>query len=87
MLIEEQQWYYLIHSWGYKEVHTFFKSISLKLNLTLRLKFNLTYFKATAQNFRHYAMETTPKLPFLNFIIMQLKMQRKYYNNELVNYN
>ena len=35
MLVEEQQWYYLTHSWeGIKGAHTFLKSISLKMNIT-----------------------------------------------------
>ena len=38
---EEQQKYYLAHSWEYKRYHTFPKIISLKVNLITQLKFEL----------------------------------------------
>ena len=34
ILLEEQLWYYLTHSWEDKGVHTFPKSISLKVIVT-----------------------------------------------------
>ena len=33
ILLEEQQWYYLTHSWQNKGVHTFPKGICLKVNV------------------------------------------------------
>ena len=41
MLVEEQQWYYLIHSWEDKVIYTFSKSISPKVNEIARLEFEL----------------------------------------------
>ena len=39
ILLEEQQWYYLTHSWEDKGVHTFLKSICLRVNVIARLSF------------------------------------------------
>ena len=39
-------------------IHTFPKSISLKVNIAARLEFKLTFFHGTVQYFSHYAMET-----------------------------
>ena len=41
--IEEQQWYYLTHSWEDKGVHTFPKGIRRKVNVIARLDIELDY--------------------------------------------
>ena len=41
-----------------KEVHTFPKGISLKVNVIARLEFELTYYNSTVLRFNHYAMRT-----------------------------
>ena len=38
ILLEEQQWYYLTHSWEDKGVHTFPKGICLKVNVIAQLE-------------------------------------------------
>ena len=38
-----------------KAIHTFPKVISPKVNIMVRLEFELTYFKATVQYISHYA--------------------------------
>ena len=42
IIIEEQQWYYLTHSWEDKGVYTFPKGICPKVNVIARLQFELT---------------------------------------------
>ena len=42
IFVEEQQWYYLTNSWEDKEVHTFSKGISPKVNVIAWLEFKLT---------------------------------------------
>ena len=46
MLKPSQQWYYLTHSWGDKEVYNISKSISMKENAIAWLDFKPAYFKA-----------------------------------------
>ena len=58
ILIEEQQWFYLTHSWGEKGVpmvlvHTFPKGISPKVNAIARLKFELAYNESVVQHFSY----------------------------------
>ena len=55
---EEQQWYYL--SWENKEIHTFLKGISPKVNVIAQLDVELAYFKAVGQLFSRYSTETSP---------------------------
>ena len=50
MLVKEQQWYYLIHIWEDKRIHTFLKGISLKVNVIIWLEFKIAYFKAKVQH-------------------------------------
>ena len=50
------------HSWKDKEVHTFFKSIGSKVNVTARLKFELTYNDVTVQHVSDYTIGTHPHL-------------------------
>ena len=56
--VKEQQLYYLTHNSRDKGVHTFPKAISLKMNIKVKLEFELTYLKITVQHFSHYATET-----------------------------
>ena len=46
ILTEEQQLNYLTHSWKNKEVHTFPKGISPKINLIVRPEFELDYLES-----------------------------------------
>ena len=41
ILLEEQLWYYLTHSWEDKGVHTFPKGICPKVNVIARLEYEL----------------------------------------------
>ena len=43
ILLEEQQWYYLTHSWEDKGVHTFPMGICPKVNVIMRLEYKLAY--------------------------------------------
>ena len=63
ILLEEQLWYYLTHSWEDKGVHTFPKSICPKVNLIARLKYELTYNDSTVHHFNHYTTRTPPQHP------------------------
>ena len=60
ILIEEQQLYYLTHSWEDKRVHTFPKGICLKVNVIARLEYELTYCDSTVHCFNHYTTRTPP---------------------------
>ena len=53
--------YYLTYSWEYKGVHTISKSINLKVNITVRLEFEITHFKAVVQHFSHSTTKTLSK--------------------------
>ena len=55
ILIKEQQLYNLIHSWEDKGVHTFLKRIKPKINLIVRLEFELAYYDIVVQHVNHYA--------------------------------
>ena len=59
VLVERQQWCYLIHSCRDKGVHTFPKCISLKVNVIERLEFELVYYDVTVRHFSHYTIGTT----------------------------
>ena len=61
ILIKEEQWYYLTHSWKDNGVHAFPKVISLKVNVIVWLEFKLSYFEATVEHFSHYNMEFPSK--------------------------
>ena len=45
--LEREYWYYLIYSWEERWVHTFCKSICLKVNVIARLEFELAYYNIT----------------------------------------
>ena len=66
ILVEEQQYYYLTHSWWrYKGVHTFLKSISPKVNLRVRLEFELTSHDVVLQDISDQITGTLPALRLL----------------------
>ena len=48
-MVEEQQWYKLIHSWGLWGFNSFPKGISPKVNIIVQLEFELTYFEFAVQ--------------------------------------
>ena len=60
ILLEEQSWYYLTHSWEDKGVHTFPKGICPKVNVIVRLEYELAYYDSTVQRFTHYTTRTPP---------------------------
>ena len=60
ILLEEQQWCYLTHSWEDKGVHTFPKGICLKVNVIARLEYELTYYESAVHHFNHYTPTRTP---------------------------
>ena len=58
ILLEEQWWYYLTHSWKDKGVHTFPKGICPKVNVIARLEYELVYYDSTVHRFNHYTTRT-----------------------------
>ncbi len=54
ILLEEQQRYYLTHSWEDKGVHTFRKGICPKVNVIERLEYELAYYESAVHCFNHY---------------------------------
>ena len=58
ILLEEQLWYYLTHSWEDKGVHTFPKGICPKVNVIAQLEYELTYYDSTVHRFNHYTTRT-----------------------------
>ena len=62
ILLEEQQWYYLTHSWEDKGVHTFPKGICPKVNVIARLEYELAYYDSAVHHFNHYTTRTPPRI-------------------------
>ena len=60
ILLEEQLWYYLTHSWEDKGVHTFPKVICPKVNVIARLEYELAYYDSAVYRFNHYTTRTPP---------------------------
>ena len=58
ILLEEQSWYYLTHSWVVNGVHTFPKDICLKVNEIARLEYELAYYDSVVHRFNHYTTRT-----------------------------
>ena len=54
ILLEEQSWYYLTHSWEDKGFHTFPKGICPKVNVIARLEYELADFDSSVHHFNHY---------------------------------
>ena len=61
--LEEQQWYYLIHSWGNKKVHAFPKSIGQKVKVIVWLELKLANFEALIEDFSDYSASTPSYTP------------------------
>ena len=55
ILLEEQQWYYLTHSWEDKQVLTFPNVICPKVNVLTRMEFELAYYDSAVQRFKHHS--------------------------------
>ena len=62
ILLEEQSWYYLTHSWEDKGVHTFPKGICPKVNVIARLEYELAYYDSAVHRFNHYTTRTPPDI-------------------------
>ena len=60
ILLEEQLWYYLTHSWKDKGVHTFPKGTCPKVNVIARLEYELAYYDSAVHRFNHYSTRTPP---------------------------
>ena len=54
ILLEEQLWYYLTHSWEDKGVHTFPNGICPKVNVIVRLEYELAYYDSAVHHFNHF---------------------------------
>ena len=61
ILVEEQSWYYLTHSWEDKGVHNFPKGICPKVNVIARLEYELAYYDSAVHRFNHYTTRTSPE--------------------------
>ena len=62
ILLEEQQLYYLTHSWEDKGVHTFPKGICPKVNVIAWMEYELAYYDSSVYRFNHYTTRTPPTL-------------------------
>ena len=61
ILVEEQQWYYLIHSFFLEGgTHIFCEGISPKVNAIVQVKFKLAYYGVTFQQVSHFATGDSP---------------------------
>ena len=71
ILVEE--WFYWTHNKRNKEIHTFPKSISPKVNVIAWPEIELAYFKATVHHFKHYFTGTPPyknELSFTTYLVI-----------------
>ena len=50
-LMPKQLWYYLTYRWEDKGVHTFPKGISPKVNVIVRLEYELAYYDSAVHRF------------------------------------
>ena len=62
ILLEEQELHYLTNGWDDKIVHTFPKSICLKVNVIARLEYELAYYDFVVHRFNHYTTRTPTPL-------------------------
>ena len=62
--LEEQEWYSLTHSWEDKGVHTFPRGICPKVNVIVRLEYELAYYHSAVHRFNHYTTRTPPRTLF-----------------------
>ena len=51
---------YLICNWRNKRIHTFPKGISLKVNVIVRLEFELAYYDIAIQHVNHDTIKASP---------------------------
>ena len=63
ILLEEQLWYYLTHTWEDKGVHTFPNGICPKVNVIARLEYEPAFYDSAVHRFNHYTTNTPPSLP------------------------
>ena len=74
ILLEEQKWYYLTHSWEDKGVNTFPNVICLKVNIIAQLEFELVYYDSEVHCFNDYITRTPP----LYLVIAENAVSYKY---------
>ena len=60
ILLEEQKWYYLTHSWEDNRVHTFPKGICPKVNVIARLEYELALLRFRSPSLEPLHHEDTP---------------------------
>ena len=87
ILVEEQAWYNLTHSRGWvgKEVHTFSKSISHKVNVVVQLEFEPSYHDVTVHHITHHATGILPsprykKEKLFRIVVEIINVQNIEYN-------
>ena len=61
ILLEEQLWNYLTHTWEDKGVHTFPKGICPKVKVIARLEYELAFYDSAVHRFNHYTTRTSPE--------------------------
>ena len=54
ILLKEQYWYNLTHSWEDKGVRTFPEGICSKVNVIAQLEYELAYYNSAVHRFNHY---------------------------------
>ena len=64
ILLQEQQWYYLTHSWEDMEVHGIPKGICPKVNVIARLEYDLTTIPQSIALRRPQTVHIYPTPPF-----------------------
>ena len=55
---KQQLWYHLTYSWEDKGIHNFPKNICPKVNVSVRLEFELTHYDFVVQRLNHYTKKT-----------------------------
>ena len=75
ILLEEQEWYYLTHSWEDKGVHTFPKGIWPKMNVIARLEYEFAYYDSAVHRFNHYNTRTPRQQ--VDFTVPTVKRKKK----------
>ena len=58
---KERYWYYLTHRWKDKRVYIFPQSIYSKVNVIVRLEFELAYYDSIVYRFNHYTTRILSK--------------------------
>ena len=71
IFVEEQQRYYLIRSLWDKGVHAFPKGIKSKVNVIVRLNFEVSYFESAVQHFNHCVTGTKGRIVgYIHFLLV-----------------